>query len=182
MKFNFPGIITFIKKNPEKLISWFLFTIFIFLSSYLIISWPKRRVLSPAEISVREESGVGLRTTVSVDFGDSLVRKPITYYNDFVQRNPFAGLPGVVGPVNPNGGNDGGYPPPPPPPEELVCRGIVDTPEGRVAFIEGRDTYVVREGDKIEGWKIIKIDEENVKLYNKRKRKEIILPLGGGRL
>lgn len=180
--FDFPRVITFIKKNPEKVISWSLLATFIFLSLYLAIGWSKRTTpLSPEKIAIGGISRKAVaEAVIPVDFGGLLVRKPITYYNDFVQRNPFARLPGIVGP-RPNGGNDKEPPPPPGPGTGLICRGIMHTPEGPVAFIEGREkTYVVREGDEVEGWRIIKIDKEKVKLYNERERKELILPLGGG--
>ena len=180
MKFNFdfPRIITFVKEAPEKIISWTLLAIFIFLSLYLAISWPKRTApLSSEEIAIRGIRKPATETIVSVDFRDLLIRKPVTYYNDFVQRNPFARLPGVVGPGR---GENG--PPPPPSQEEYICRAIMSTPEGPITGIEGNGGiyYWVKEGDEIEGWKVIKIDEDKVKLYNEKKKKELVLPLGGG--
>ncbi len=117
---------------------------------------------------------------VSVNFEGLLIRKPFTYYNDFMQRNPFSELPGVVGPELKIKTVEDDISPPPKKKDELICRGIVHTSEGAVAFIEGKKTYVVKEGDEIEGWRIIKIDEEKVKLYNGEKKKELILTLKGG--
>lgn len=179
MKFSFPRIITFIKENPEKVILWSLLATFIFLSSYLAIGWPKRK----ASFSSEKIASEGIRgkpastAAVSVDFEGLLTRKPITYYNDFVQRNPFSSLPGVAKPTKRKVGKrelliqEPGV--------GLICSGIVGTLEGRVAFFEGKEGPY-KKGDEVEGWRIIKIDKEKVKLYNEAERRELILPLGGG--
>ncbi len=182
--FNFLQIITIIKKSPEKIILGFFLAAFVFLSAYLVISWPKES----ASFSSGERSAWGIvrpaaRAAISVDFEGLLVKKPLSYYHDFIQRNPFSGLPGVVGPGVRNGADENGPQPPPPPPSPevgLIYVGRVGTSQGQVAFIEGKDLYVVREGDEVEGWKLIKIEEEALELYNEKEAKEILLPLGGG--
>ena len=177
--FNFLQIITFIKERPEKVFSGLLLAIFIFLSLYLAIGWPKRRAyLPPEEITIERIKGeLVTPAAILVDFGDLLTRRPITHYRDLIQRNPFARLPEVMG--LPRNDED----------ERpiivdrragLIIRGIMSTPDGLVAFIEGRETYVAREGDEVEGWKVIKVDREEVKLYNEERGEELILPLGGG--
>ncbi len=175
---NFLGIITFMKKSPEKLISWFLLTIFILLGSYLAISWPRRKAILWEEITVPEINREPVvKAAVFVDFGDLLVRKPAAYYHDLIQRNPFARLPDVAlripdenGEIIINGRLE----------VRLIYRGHMLTSEGPVAFIDGREAHVARKGDEIEGWRIIKIDREEVKIYNEREGRELLLPLGGG--
>jgi len=184
MNFNFLNIITFIRKSPEKVVSWILLAIFIGLTSYLVIDGPKRK----ASLSSAEITGKGIRVkpvtkaAVSVDFEGLLVKKPLTYYSDFIQRNPFVRLPGVVGLVKISGPGEGKGGTVAWKPVRLVYRGYTKTAKGLIAGIEGKGGtyYWVGEGDNIGAWKIIKIDEEKVTLYNKEKNKRIILPLGGG--
>lgn len=169
------SIATFIKKNPEKLVFWFLLAIFISLSSYLVISWPQKKAILWEEPTVPEADREPVaKAVVSIDFEDFLIRRPVTYYYDLVQRSPFARrLPGVA--IRPNGNIIIGRPV-----IGLVYRGRMTTPEGPVAFIDGRNTHMAREGDEIEGWRIIKIGKEEVKVYNEREGQELFLPLGGG--
>ena len=61
----------------------------------------------------------------------------------------------------------------------LTLVGIVSTPEGRVAFIEGKRTYWVKEGEEAEGWKVLRVEEDKVTLYKEEDRKGLILYLGG---
>ena len=182
--FSFLHIITLIKERPERIILWLFLVTFIFLSSYLIIGWPEREVpFSLEEIaSERIPRKPVAETVTSVNFEDLLIRKPLTHYSLFIRRNPFVRLPGVAGPRPINEENDNELLLPPPELEViLIYRGIIRTPEGPVAFIEGKETtHWAGEGDEVEGWKIIKIDKEEVKLYNEKRKKELILPLGGG--
>jgi len=179
VKFNFSflKIIVFIKEKPEKVISLFLLATFVFLGLYFVVSWAKRGTsLSSEEVvtigRIKKEGLAATKVAVAVDFDGLLVRKPITYYSDLIQRNPFSPLPQVA---KLSSGSRKGMRPE----GELIYRGVVGTPEGFVAFIEGRETYQVREGDEVEGWKVIKIEKDKVELYNKKKKKEIMLPLGG---
>lgn len=180
---NLFNIITLIKKSPEKLISWLLLAVLIFLASYLVISWPQRKAMLWEEIAVPEINREPVaKAIISVDFGDFLIRRPVTYYHDLMQRNPFARLPGVVGLERPSENDEEYIPDMPEKPEvRLIYRGMMGTSEGPIAFIDdGRETHVVREEDKIEGWRVIKIDREEVKVYNEQKGWELLLPLGGG--
>jgi len=184
MNFNLLVIITFIKKNPEKVISWILLAIFIGLTSYLVIGEPERK----ASFSAAGITGEGIRekpvtkASVSMDFEGLLVKKPLTYYSDFIQRNPFVRLPGLVELVTVSGSGKGKGGTVTWKPVRLVYRGYTKTAKGLMAGIEGEGGtyYWVGEGDNIGAWKIIKIDEEKVTLYNKEKNKKLILPLGGG--
>jgi len=176
LDFSFLKILIFVKEKPEKVISLFLLATFVFLGLYFIIGWSKRGTSSPEEVVVtigriKKERQAAIKAAVAVDFDGLLVKKPITYYNDLIQRNPFSRLPKVAklssggAKVRTKG--------------ELIYRGVIGTPDGFIAFIEGRETYNVREGDEVEGWKVIKIEKDKVELYNKEKKKELMLPLGG---
>ncbi|NOX96980.1 MAG: hypothetical protein GXO98_02755 [Nitrospirae bacterium] len=174
--FSFLKILIFVKEKPEKVISLFLLATFVFLGLYFIIGWSKRETSSPEEVvtigRIKKERLAATKAAVAVDFDGLLVRKPITYYNDLIQRNPFSQLPKVakLSSGSRKGIRTEG---------ELIYRGVIGTPDGFIAFIEGRETYNVREGDEIEGWKVIKIEKDKVELYNKEKKKELMLPLGG---
>ncbi len=183
MNFNFLRIITFIKESPEKIVSWVLLAIFIGLTSSLVIGGSRKKAsfFSEGITSEGTREKPATQTATSMDFEGLLVKKPLTYYSDFIHRNPFVRLPGVAGLVTvrrPEGGKGG--PVIRKPESRLICRGIIGTPKGLVAFIDGKKSYVVKKGEIIEGWKIIKIDAEKVTLYNKGKSKTLILPLGGG--
>jgi hypothetical protein len=185
MNFNFLRIIIFLKKSPEKVVSWVLLGIFIGLTSYLVIGEPGRKAsfLSEGMTSEGIREKPVTQTAVSMDFEGLLVKKPLTYYSDFICRNPFVRLPGVAGLValrGPEGGK--GRRVIRKPESKLICRGIVGTADGLMAFIDdGKKSYPgVKKGDMIGGWKIIKIDEEKVTLYNGEKNKKLVLPLGGG--
>lgn len=191
MKFTLFSIITFIKKSPEKLISRFLLTIFIVLSSYLVITWPGREATLPLDEIVDEEihREPVVKAVISVDVRDLLIRKPVSYYHDLKQRNLFDRLPEVAGlkKIDENDNDNELYIPehepdqPDQPKLRLIYRGMMGTSEGPIAFIDdGRETHVIREGEEIAGWKIIKIDREEVKVYNEKEGKELLLPLGGG--
>lgn len=165
-------MITFIKKSPEKFISCFLLVVFIFLSSYLVIGWFGRKPIVE-EIVAEERPGEPLvKAVVAVDIKDLLTRKPVAYYDDLKQRNPFVRLPGVIGIEK----HDDHVPVE----TRLIYRGIMVTPEYLLAFVEGRATHLVREGDEIEGWRIIKIAREEMLVYNKSESREFLLPVGGG--
>ena len=177
--FNFLQIITFIKERPEKVFSGFFLAIFIFLSLYLVINWPERKAyLLPEEVAIEEKKPVPPEA-ILVDFGDLLIRRPIAYYRDLIQKNPFVRLPKVV--VLPINDEDVRPIIVTPPRVGLIIRGIMSAPDELVAFIEGRETHVAREGDKVEGWRIIRIDKKEVKLYNEARGEELILPLRGRR-
>ena len=255
MKFNPRQTLTLIKGSPEKVVSWLLLIIFISLSSYLAASGlRKTSSFSLEEMSVRKERREPLTEAGPlVDFGGLLTKKPVTYYTDIAQRNPFSGLPEVffltseekkankirqietlLAKLNivkeykeyyqkylfeeygitlelldatkmekeqrnlielegdtakleeflidlrergreeksssdrPDKSRIG-----------LTCCGIVGTLEGRVAFIEGKKAYWVKEGDEVEGWKVLKVEQDKVTLYKEEGKKGLILYLGG---
>ncbi len=62
---------------------------------------------------------------------------------------------------------------------KLTLGGIIGTPEGPVAFIEGRKTYWVKEGEEVEGWKVLKVEQNKVTLYKEEEKKGLKLYLGG---
>lgn len=184
MNFNFLEIIAFIKKNPEKVVSWTLLAVFIGLTSSLVIGGPRRKASFSSEgitsAGIREKPAT--KAAVSMDFEGLLVKKPLTYYSDFIHRNPFVRLPGVAGLVTvrtPEGVKGGTVIPKP---VSFVYRGYTSTGKGLIAGLEGKGGtyYWVGKGDIIKGWKIIKIDAEKVTLYNEGRNKKLILPLGGG--
>ena len=48
-----------------------------------------------------------------------------------------------------------------------------------MAFIEGKKTYWIKEGDEVEGWKVLKVEQKKVTLYKEQEKKGLILYLGG---
>lgn len=252
MKFNPRQIVALIKGSPEKVISWVLLIIFISLSSHLAISWlMKTPSFSLEEIAIRQERRKPLtEAAILVDFEGLLTKKPVTYYADIAQRNPFSRLvdPPLVSPeekrrkkierievllvkLNIAKGDyekhlakeyarslQGldvrkmeaelrrliGLDENPDEPKNfldylkvlgeekikvtveairpgigLTCCGIIGTPEGRVAFIEGQRTYWVKRGDAVEGWKVLRVEQKKVTLYKEEEKKGLILYLGG---
>ncbi len=255
MKFNPRQMLALIKSSPEKVISWLLLIIFISLSSYLALTWLKKTASVPLEETVirGRRARPFTEAGILVNFGGLLTKKPITYYADIAQRNPFSRLvdPPLVSPEEKKrkqiermeallakfnvvgeyrefydkhlateynstlqglddrnmekelrrlidlGGNpdeleeflielrelgkdeiqpdtDG-----PKPGIGLTLVGIIGSPEGPVAFIEGKRTYWVKEGEEVEGWKVLQVEENKVTLYKEEDRKGLILYLGG---
>lgn len=94
MKFSPRQMLALIKSSPEKVISWLLLIIFISLSSYLSLTWLKKTAPAPLEEMVirQERTKPFTEADILVDFGGLLTKKPITYYADIAQRNPFSRL------------------------------------------------------------------------------------------
>lgn len=185
MNFNLAQIFVGLVKNAEKLVFWTLVLVTLIVGIHLATerSSANRYVseealrakgrFNPAMVNKELEKEVEKVSPV-------LEGRPLSYYQDILERNLFEPFPLVEGTETPKPDTEITTPKPPPP-LNLVCRGISFI-EGRepMAFLYDRDSqkrYYVRRGDKLDKYKILDILPEKVIIYDEISGEERVLEL-----
>ena len=170
-----------LKNHYEKIILWVILGCWVGLGWQFYSTWVSK--MNPSEIDrilrpsknwdpslVNKDLKVG-------DFEKMMVEKPLVFYKEIYDRNPFFPLPAFT-PPPPESPKGDTKPRPTQVTMNLVCQGVMQVREqGRIIFEamlkneKSGATYFVREGMEVEGWKVEKITPSGVILYRPGKPK-----------